>query len=92
MYRSVSPRFIELNALGELRFGDIAIFLNAINVTNVRETNYDPLLRPNPGPVGNPITVVWAPPDGRAFNLGIRAELLAPADSRRARCEGLLST
>jgi iron complex outermembrane receptor protein len=74
-YRSVSPGFFELNALGELRFGAISVFLNAINLTNVRQTHYDPLLRPSLGPGGNPITDVWAPLDGRTFNLGIRAEL-----------------
>jgi iron complex outermembrane receptor protein len=74
-YRSVSPGFVELNALAEVRFGEVAVFLNAINLTNVRQTNYDPLLRPSPGPGGNPITDVWAPLDGRTFNLGLRAEL-----------------
>jgi outer membrane receptor for ferrienterochelin and colicins len=71
----VSPSFIELNALGELRFGEISVFVNAINLTNVRQTNYDPLLRASPGPGGNPITDLWAPLAGRTFNLGIRAEL-----------------
>ncbi len=74
-YRTVSPGFVELNALGELRFGEIAVFLNAINLTDVRQTHYDPLLRPSLGPGGNPITDVWAPLDGLTFNLGIRAEL-----------------
>jgi iron complex outermembrane receptor protein len=74
-YRTTSPGFIGLNALGELRFGDIAVFLNAINLTDVRQTHYNPLLRPSPGPGGNPITDVWAPLDGRTFNLGIRVEL-----------------
>ena len=74
-YRHESPGYFELNALGELRFGGTAVFLNAINVTNVRQTNYDPLLRPSLGPGGNPITDVWAPLAGRTFNLGIRIEL-----------------
>src|SRR6267143_781057 len=74
-YRSVSEPYFELNALGETRFGGISIFLNAINLTNVRQTRFDPLIRPTPGPGGNPITDVWAPLDGRTFNLGIRAEL-----------------
>ena len=60
---------------GELRFGDIAVFVNAINLTDVRQTHYNPLYRPSLGPGGNPITDVWAPLDGRTFNLGIRAEL-----------------
>jgi len=74
-YRAVSPGFVELNALGELRFDEIAVFVNAINLTDVRQTHYNPLYRPSLGPGGNPITDVWAPLDGRTFNLGIRAEL-----------------
>ena len=74
-YRSVSEPYFELNALGEIRFGGISIFLNAINLTNVRQTRFDPLVRQGPGPGGNPITDVWAPLGGRTFNLGIRAEL-----------------
>jgi iron complex outermembrane receptor protein len=74
-YRHESPGFFQLNALGELRIGQIAIFLNAINLTNVRQTDYDPLLRPSLGPGGNPITDVWAPLTGRTFNLGVRANL-----------------
>jgi iron complex outermembrane receptor protein len=74
-YRQVTPGFVELNALAEARFGDVAVFVNAINLTNVRQTNYGPLLRGSPGPGGNPITDVWAPLDGRTFNLGIRADL-----------------
>lgn len=74
-YRSVAPGFFELNALGEIRFGELGIFVNAMNLTGVRQTHYDPLLRPSPGPGGNPITDVWAPLAGRTFNLGIRSDL-----------------
>ena len=74
-YRRVSEPYFELNALGELRVGRISIFLNAINLTNVRQTRFDPLIRPSPGWGGNPITEVWAPLDGRKFNVGIRAPL-----------------
>jgi iron complex outermembrane receptor protein len=74
-YRSVSEPYIELNALGEIRFGCVSIFLNAINLTNVRQTRFDPLVRPSAGLGGNPITEVWAPLEGRGFNIGIRAEL-----------------
>jgi iron complex outermembrane receptor protein len=74
-YRDFAPGYFELNALGELRLGEVAIFLNAINLTNVRQTHFDPLVRPTLGPGGNPITDEWAPLDGRTFNLGVRAEL-----------------
>jgi outer membrane receptor for ferrienterochelin and colicins len=74
-YRNVSEPYLELNALGEIRFGRILIFLNAINLTNVRQTRFDPLIRPTRGPGGISITHIWAPLEGRTFNLGIRAEL-----------------
>jgi len=74
-YRTESKPFTELNVLGEIRFGDLAIFLNALNLTDVRQTHYSPLIRPAGGPGGNPITDAWAPLTGRTFNIGIRAEL-----------------
>jgi outer membrane receptor for ferrienterochelin and colicins len=67
--------YYELNALGEIHVGSVSLFFNAINLTNVRQTRFDPLIRPTPGPGGNPITDVWAPLNGRTFNLGVRAEL-----------------
>ncbi len=74
-YRSVSEPYFELNALGEMRFGSVSVFVNAINLTNVRQTRFDPLIRPSPGLGGTPITEVWAPLDGRTFNVGVRADL-----------------
>jgi iron complex outermembrane receptor protein len=74
-YRSVSEPYFELNALGEIHFGAVWIFINAINLTNVRQTHFDPLIRTTPGLGGTPITEVWAPLDGRTFNVGIRADL-----------------
>jgi outer membrane receptor for ferrienterochelin and colicins len=74
-YRSVSEPYFELNALGEIHFGAMSIFVNAINLKNVRQTRFDPLIRAAPGLGGTPITEVWAPLDGRTFNVGIRADL-----------------
>ena len=74
-YRSASPGYWQLNALAELRVGELAVFFNAINLTGVRQTNYDPLVRPVAGPAGDPITDAWAPLEGRVFNLGVRGEL-----------------
>jgi outer membrane receptor for ferrienterochelin and colicins len=73
-YRSVSEPYIELNALGEIRLEGCSIFFNALNLTDSRQTRFDPLIRPTPGPGGNPITEVWAPLEGRSFDLGVRAE------------------
>jgi len=71
-YRSFSRPYITVNALAEIRFGGFSIFINAVNLTGTRQTRYDPLLRPSPGWGGDPITDVWAPLDGRTFNIGIR--------------------
>jgi iron complex outermembrane receptor protein len=73
-YRGSSPSFMEVNALAEMKFGVAAVFLNAINLTDVRQADYDPLLRPAPGPGGARITNLWAPIAGRVFNLGVRLE------------------
>jgi iron complex outermembrane receptor protein len=74
-YRTLSEPYIQLNALAEIRFRDFSIFLNAVNITGTRQTKYDPLLRPTPGFGGDPITDVWAPLDGRTFNIGVRTGL-----------------
>jgi iron complex outermembrane receptor protein len=74
-FRRESEPYFELNALGEIKFGGISIFLNAVNLTNARQTHYDPLVRPTLGPGGNPITDVWAPLEGRVINIGLRTEL-----------------
>lgn len=71
-YRSFSQPYITVNALAEIRFKGFSVFINAVNLTGTRQTHYDPLLRPAPGWGGDPITDVWAPLDGRTFNIGIR--------------------
>lgn len=74
-FRTRSHPYILLNALTEIRFKGFSVFVNAVNITNTRQTRYDPLIRPTPGLGGDPITDVWAPLDGRTFNIGIRTGL-----------------
>jgi iron complex outermembrane receptor protein len=74
-YRTRSPGYFEVNALAELRVNKAKFFVNALNVTNVRQRDYDPLLRPTPGLGGEPITDVWSSLAGRTFNVGVRLEL-----------------
>jgi iron complex outermembrane receptor protein len=74
-YRSISEPYFQLNALAEIRVRGWAIFLNAINLTDTRQTHFDPLVRSTPGPGGDPVTEVWAPLDGRTLNLGFRSGL-----------------
>jgi outer membrane receptor for ferrienterochelin and colicins len=74
-YRKEGEGYLEINALGEISVGKVAIFMNAINLTDVRQTGFDPLLRPVPAADGQRIVDVWAPIAGRTFNLGVRMEL-----------------
>jgi iron complex outermembrane receptor protein len=73
-YRRTSPSYLELNALGELRFGETGLFVNAVNLTNVRQTDFDPLLLPARALDGRWTTDAWAPLQGRSFNAGVRFE------------------
>ena len=74
-YRNEGRSYVEVNALAEMKFGSVAVFFNALNLTNLRQTRFDPLLRPSPAADGQRIVDVWAPLDGRIFNLGVRMEL-----------------
>ncbi len=73
-YRAVSVSYVEIGVLGEVRIGEVHLFLNAENITDVRQTRYDPLLLPAQSPDGRWTTDVWAPLEGRVFNAGLRLE------------------
>ena len=71
-YRSASVAYVEVGVLGEVRIRDAHVFLNLENLTDVRQTHYDPLLLPAQAPDGRWTTDVWAPLQGRVFNAGVR--------------------
>ncbi|MCZ2079362.1 MAG: hypothetical protein LC130_30720, partial [Bryobacterales bacterium] len=48
------------------------LFLNLENLTNVRQTRWNSLLRPNRAPDGRWTVDAWAPLDGRVINGGVR--------------------
>ena len=73
-YRALSVAYVEVSVLGEVRIGDVHVFINAENLTDVRQTRYDPLLLPAQAPDGRWTTDVWAPLEGRVFNAGVRLE------------------
>jgi outer membrane receptor for ferrienterochelin and colicins len=58
--------------LAERRAGHTRFFINAENITNVRQTRWDSLLRPTQGVDGRWTVDAWAPLDGRVFNGGVR--------------------
>jgi outer membrane receptor for ferrienterochelin and colicins len=71
-YRTESKPYVIVGMLLEKRVGPARLFLNAENVTNVRQTTWDSLLRPSRGVDGRWTVDAWAPVDGRAINGGIR--------------------
>jgi len=73
-YRQASMPYVELSALGEIRLGETRVFVNAVNLTNVRQTHFDPLVLPAQAPDGRWTTDVWAPLEGRVFNAGVKLE------------------
>jgi len=73
-YRTLGIAYLKVSVLGEVRIGDVHVFLNAENLTDVRQTHYDPLLLPAQALDGRWTTDVWAPLEGRVFNAGVRLE------------------
>ena len=73
-YRDESHDYVIVGALLERRFGRLRLFVNAENLTGVRQTRWDSLLRPTQGADGRYTVDAWAPLDGRVVNGGVRLE------------------
>ena len=71
-YRAQSKPYLYIGALAERRFGRARLFVNAENLLDVRQTDWDPLVRPFVGRGGRWTNDVWAPLDGFVVNGGIR--------------------
>ena len=71
-YRDVSRRYVLFGGLFERRFGRARLFVNVENLADVRQTKYDPLIRPTRLPDGRWTVDAWAPLDGRVWNGGVR--------------------
>jgi iron complex outermembrane receptor protein len=71
-YRAVSEPYVILGLLAEKQFGRIRLFVNGENLTGVRQTRWDPLLRPARAADGRWTVDAWAPLEGRNINGGLR--------------------
>ena len=71
-YRSESRSYVILGVLAERRIGRWRVFINAENLTDVRQTHWDSLVRPSQGVDGRWTVDAWAPLDGRVLNGGVR--------------------
>jgi iron complex outermembrane receptor protein len=71
-YRDASRRYVLFGGLFERRVGDLRFFVNVENLADIRQTKYDPLVRPMQLPDGRWTVDAWAPLDGRTWNGGVR--------------------
>jgi len=71
-FRSRSESYSVVGALADRMFGRYRVFVNAENLTGVRQTDFDPLLRPSRAVDRRWSVDAWAPLDGRSINGGIR--------------------
>jgi iron complex outermembrane receptor protein len=74
-YRQRSRPYTIIGLLAERQFGRIRLFINGENLTGVRQTRWDPLIRPTRAPDGRWTVDAWAPLEGRNINGGIRLGL-----------------
>jgi outer membrane receptor for ferrienterochelin and colicins len=71
-YRAASEPYMILGLLAEKQFGRVRLFVNGENLTGVRQTRWDPLLRPTRAADGRWTVDAWAPLEGRNINGGLR--------------------
>ena len=71
-YRTESAPYILCGGLVEKRFHHFRLFLNLENLGNVKQTNWDPLIRPTRAIDGRWTVDAWAPLDGRVINGGAK--------------------
>ena len=74
-YRTRSAGYAVFGLLAERQFGHFRLFVNGENLTGVRQSQWDPLLRPTRAPDGRWTVDAWAPLEGRNINGGIRLML-----------------
>jgi iron complex outermembrane receptor protein len=71
-YRESSRPYLIVGALLERHVGRARIFVNFENLTNVRQTRWDPLVLPARGRGGRWTTDAWTELSGRTVNGGVR--------------------
>ncbi|HYM23501.1 MAG TPA: TonB-dependent receptor [Vicinamibacterales bacterium] len=71
-YRTESAPYTLFGLLVVKRIGRTMLFLNGENLFNVRQTDWDPLVRPSRAADGRWTVDAWAPLDGRVVNGGVR--------------------
>lgn len=71
--RSRTRSYTLVGIFGEKTFGKFSVFINAENITDVRQGNFGPVVIP---PFSNPtFAEIYAPLEGRVFNGGVKIRL-----------------
>ena len=70
-FRTVAPAYATVGILASQRLGAATVYLNLENLTGVRQTKYDPFVRPTVGEGGRRTVDAWAPVEGRVANIGM---------------------
>lgn len=71
-FRETSRPYAVVGLLVERQLGRVRLFVNGENLTGVRQTRWDPLIRPSRAPDGRWTVDAWAPLEGRNVNGGVR--------------------
>ena len=71
-YRERSEPYFVVGVLGERQIGRFRVFINGENLTGVRQTRWDPLIRSTRAADGRWTVDAWAPLEGRNINGGAR--------------------
>ncbi|GGB76310.1 TonB-dependent receptor plug domain-containing protein [Glycocaulis alkaliphilus] len=71
-YRSRSKPYMMMGILGEINLGRVSLFLNAENLLDIRQSRYDPLVRPTRAGDGRWSVDAWTHTDGFVVNGGMR--------------------
>jgi outer membrane receptor for ferrienterochelin and colicins len=71
-YRLGSAPYSVFGVLASRRLGRALLFINGENLTDIKQTDWDPLLRLSRGVDGRWTVDAWAPLDGRVINGGVR--------------------
>jgi outer membrane receptor for ferrienterochelin and colicins len=71
-YRTRSEPYLLWGAVAEWRVGRARIYANVENLSDVRQTRHDSLVRPSRSPEGLWTVDAWGPLEGRILNGGIR--------------------
>ena len=72
-YRDMSHPYLIVGAMGERKISNhVKLFLNLENLSNIRQTRWDPVLLPKRSVDGRWTVDAWAPLEGRVINGGVR--------------------